>query len=84
MVLLGVDIEREPSVGRFLDTLVRGRAPLPGTQELVVGAEMARHLEVDVGDEKVVSGRTLRNDDGGLAFPRRRETGPYPQARSCR
>ena len=64
VVLLGVSVEREPSVSRFLSTLERGRAPLPGTHELAVGAEMARQLEVDVGDEIVL---VAPGADGSIA-----------------
>ena len=64
VVLLGVSVEREPSVSRFLSTLERGRAPLPGTHELAVGAQMARQLEVDVGDEIVL---VAPGADGSIA-----------------
>ena len=53
-ILMGVDPEREVALSRFLDDLVTGRLPQPGRNELVVGTEMARQLESDIGDEVVV------------------------------
>jgi len=53
-MLMGVDPEREVALSRFLDDLVAGRLPQPGRNELVVGTEMARQLESDIGDEVVV------------------------------
>ena len=53
-MLMGVDPEREVALSRFLDDLVTGRLPQPGRNELVVGTEMARQLESDIGDEVVV------------------------------
>ena len=53
-VLLGVDPEREVALTRFLDPLVAGRVPATGRYEAIVGEEMARQLELGVGDELVV------------------------------
>ena len=53
-MLMGVDPEREVALSRFLDVLTAGRLPEPGRLELVVGTEMARQLETDIGDELVV------------------------------
>ena len=53
-MLMGIDPERERSVSRFLDELVDGRMPMPGRNEVALGTEMARQLEVGVGDEVVV------------------------------
>ena len=53
-MLMGVDPEREVALSRFLDDSVAGRLPQPGRNELVVGTEMARQLESDIGDEVVV------------------------------
>ena len=53
-MLMGVDPEREVALSRFLDDLMAGRLPQPGRNELVVGTEMARQLESDIGDEVVV------------------------------
>lgn len=53
-LLLGVDPEREPLVSTLLGTLQAGRLPVSGHYEVLVGSEMARQLEVQVGDEVVV------------------------------
>ena len=53
-MLMGIDPELEPLLSRFLDELTDGRLPTPGSNELVVGVEMARQLAVEVGDEVVV------------------------------
>ena len=53
-ILMGIDPARERSLSRFLDDLVDGRMPEPGRNEVAVGVEMARQLEVGVGDELVV------------------------------
>ena len=62
--LMGIDPEREVALTRFLDPLVEGRLPVPGAYELVVGEEMARQLEVTVGDELVVVASAA---DGSMA-----------------
>ncbi len=53
-LLLGVDPRRETRVSTLLSTIVAGRLPEDGAFEVVVGAEMARQLEIDVGDEVVL------------------------------
>ncbi len=53
-VLLGIDPEREPRVTTLLSSLDGGRMPRAGANELVVGSEMARQLELEVGDEVVL------------------------------
>ena len=62
--LMGIDPEREVALTRFLDPLVEGRLPVPGAYELVVGEEMARQLEVALGDELVVVASAA---DGSMA-----------------
>ena len=62
--LMGIDPEREVALTRFLDPLVEGRLPVPGAYELAVGDEMARQLEVAVGDELVVVASAA---DGSMA-----------------
>ena len=52
--LMGVDPARETGVTRFLEGLNEGRLPEPGRNEMAIGSEMARQLEVGVGDELVV------------------------------
>ena len=53
-LLLGVDPEREARVSTLLANLPIGRLPSPDAYEVVVGVEMARQLEVEVGDEVVI------------------------------
>ena len=62
--LLGVDPEREVALTRFLDDLVAGVLPVAGRNELLVGDEMGRQLEVGVGDEIVLVGSGA---DGSMA-----------------
>ena len=62
--LMGVEPQREVALTRFLDPLVDGQLPAAGANELVVGAEMARQLEVTVGDELVV---VASGADGSMA-----------------
>ncbi len=53
-ILLGVDPELEPNVSRIMRGVVRGDAPRPGRQEILIGTEMARQLDSDVGDDVVL------------------------------
>ncbi len=53
-ILMGVDPELETRVSSLVNGMVRGRAPAAGTNEILVGTEMARQLEVDVGDEIIL------------------------------
>ncbi len=53
-VFLGVDPELEPQVSRIMRALYRGRHPRRGTNELLIGAEMARSLGAEPGDTVVV------------------------------
>ena len=52
--LMGIDPARETGVTRFLEGLTEGRLPEPGRNEMAIGSEMARQLEVGLGDELVV------------------------------
>jgi ABC-type lipoprotein release transport system permease subunit len=52
--LMGIDPARETSVTRFLEGLTEGRLPEPGRNEMAIGSEMARQLEVRIGGELVV------------------------------
>ncbi len=54
VMLMGVDLEREPRVSRFMRGLVRGGAPKRAANEIMIGAEVARQLDAAVGDEVVV------------------------------
>ncbi len=53
-ILMGVDVEREQRVSRIMAGLQSGRLPEPGRNEILIGTEMARQLEVEVGDEVVL------------------------------
>ncbi len=53
-LLLGIDAEREAHVSTLLSEIATGRLPKAGAFEVVLGVEMARQLEVEVGDEIVV------------------------------
>jgi ABC-type lipoprotein release transport system permease subunit len=53
-LFLGIDPGREPQVSTLLSRLDSGRIPGSGANELVVGAEMARQLDLAVGDEVVL------------------------------
>ena len=52
--LMGIDPARETGVTRFLEGLTEGRLPEPGRNEMAIGSEMARQLEVGIGGELVV------------------------------
>ncbi|MDE2792661.1 MAG: ABC transporter permease [Paracoccaceae bacterium] len=64
VVLLGVDVARETRVSRFLKRLKDGRTPVQGASEFVLGAETARQLAVETGDEVVL---VAPGADGSLA-----------------
>ncbi|MDE2912400.1 MAG: ABC transporter permease [Paracoccaceae bacterium] len=64
VVLLGVDVARETRVSRFLNRLKDGRTPIQGASEFVLGAETARQLAVETGDEVVL---VAPGADGSLA-----------------
>jgi ABC-type lipoprotein release transport system permease subunit len=53
-LFLGIDPEREPAVSTLLARLDGGRIPVSGAHEIVLGAEMARQLELAPGDEVVL------------------------------
>ncbi len=53
-MLMGIDVELEPRVSRILTAIEEGRAPRPGQNEILIGHEMARQLEVSPGDEVVL------------------------------
>jgi ABC-type lipoprotein release transport system permease subunit len=53
-ILMGVDPELEAEVSSLMKGMVRGRAPAAATNEILIGTEMARQLEVDVGDELIL------------------------------
>lgn len=53
-VFMGVDPEREPRVSTLLSSLDGGHVPGSGRNEVAIGADMARLLQVGVGDEVVL------------------------------
>jgi len=53
-ILMGVDPQLEAGVSRLMDSIVRGRSPADGTNEILIGTEMARQLDVDVGFDELV------------------------------
>ncbi len=53
-LLLGVDPRREPEVTTLLSTMDGGRIPRSGAHEVALGSEMARQLQVNLGDEIVL------------------------------
>ena len=63
-MLVGMDIQRESRVSRLLDQITLGRVAVTGSAELMLGAEAARQLEAEVGDEIVL---VAQGADGSLA-----------------
>ncbi len=53
-LLMGIDPRREEKVTTLLSTLDGGRVPRPGAHEVVLGSEMARQLQVKLGDQLVL------------------------------
>lgn len=53
-LLMGIDAAREPAVSNMLNAVADGRPPAEGTYEIVVGIEMARQLDVTIGDEVIL------------------------------
>ena len=53
-LLMGIDPALEPAVSKILNAVVEGRPPEPGSNDIVVGFEMARQLAVGIGDEVVL------------------------------
>jgi ABC-type lipoprotein release transport system permease subunit len=53
-MLLGIDPALESKVSRILTGITEGRPPAEGANELLIGAEIARELEVAPGAELVV------------------------------
>lgn len=53
-ILMGIDPAREPGVSRLLGEIRQGRAPRAGADEIAIGGEMARKLEIAPGDEVVL------------------------------
>ncbi len=53
-LLLGVDPQRELRVSNLVSNVVDGRLPDEGAYEVLLGTELARQLQVEVGDELVL------------------------------
>ena len=53
-LLMGIDPELEPQVSKILNAVVDGRTPQDGSNDIVIGVEMARQLSVGVGDEVIL------------------------------
>ena len=53
-IFMGIDPVREPRVSTLLSNLDGGHVPQGGAYEIALGAEMARLLDVGVGDEVVL------------------------------
>jgi ABC-type lipoprotein release transport system permease subunit len=53
-LLMGVDPGLEPQVSRLMRGLIAGAAPAAETNQIMIGAEMARQLGVEVGDEVIL------------------------------
>jgi ABC-type lipoprotein release transport system permease subunit len=51
---MGADPALEAGVSRIMGALVRGRLPTLGGNDILIGTEMARQLDVDVGDEVIL------------------------------
>jgi ABC-type lipoprotein release transport system permease subunit len=67
-VFLGVDPQRELEVSRIMHALERGRQPDPGANEVLIGAEMARTLGAEPGDEVVVVAPAIDGSMGNDLF----------------
>ena len=53
-MLMGIDLVRESGVSRLMRSLSQGRPPALAANELMIGTEMARRLELQVGDEVIL------------------------------
>jgi ABC-type lipoprotein release transport system permease subunit len=53
-LLMGIDPALEPAVSKILNAVVEGRPPEAGSNDIVIGVEMARQLAVGIGDEVVL------------------------------
>jgi ABC-type lipoprotein release transport system permease subunit len=53
-LLMGIDPDLESRVSKILTAVVDGRPPQAGSNDIVIGSEMARQLAVDIGDEVIL------------------------------
>jgi putative ABC transport system permease protein len=65
---LGVDFERERSVMRPEQALVRGTLPCTGARELALSVGLARELGVDVGERITLFGKNKYLGMSGMTF----------------
>jgi len=73
-MLMGIDVEREARVSRLLSVIEEGQVPRPGRNEILLGGEMARQLEVSMGDELVL---VVAAADGSMGNDLYRVVGTY-------
>ncbi len=64
IILMGIDPELEPQVTQIKKNLIRGRMPVPGHNELMLGKELATRLGVDTGMRVFVLSKVARTPMG--------------------
>ena len=64
VILMGIDPVLEGNVSTIKKNLVRGRLPAKGTDEIVIGKELASRLEVDVNGRVFVLSKVARTPMG--------------------
>ena len=65
-LLIGADFEKERGYFDILDMVAEGRAPQPGSAEILVGAILAEQLEITTGDTLILLGQTAYRSMGGI------------------
>lgn len=65
-LLIGADFEKERGYFDILDMVVEGRAPQPGSAEILIGAILAEQLEVAIGDTLILLGQTAYRSMSGI------------------
>lgn len=65
-LLIGAEFEKERGYFDILDMVVEGRAPQPGSAEILIGAILAEQLEVTTGDTLILLGQTAYRSMGGI------------------
>jgi ABC-type lipoprotein release transport system permease subunit len=66
--VLGVDPAREPAITNIASSVVTGEYLGVQRRRVLIGAELARRLEVDVGDKVVLSAQDLEGELTGEAL----------------
>jgi len=64
VIIMGIDPELEPKVTQIKKDLVRGRMPVPGANELMLGKELATRLGVDTGMRVFILSKIARTPMG--------------------